>query len=127
MTDSFDPTDRAVARRGRRDPALALELSGANLSEPGDEESTGDFGLVTGDQIVYKIVRELPDAVTGRDRWVTFGASTSILEGETSDSAAERLYEVVSTTFDRIVESEDAAARAAADEERRRPIQPRRG
>jgi hypothetical protein len=126
VSDQFDPTDRAVARRGRRDPALALELEGVSLADQGNEDDAGDFGLVSGDQMVFKIVREIPDVATGRDRWITFGASTSVLDGETAEVAASRLYETVSTTFDRIVDVEDQAAQAAAEAARHRPITPQR-
>jgi hypothetical protein len=122
LTDTFDPAERAI--RGRRDPALALELEGHQLADPGDEE-TGNFGLAAGDQILFKIVRGVPSPIDGTDRWFTFGANTSVMDGEDGEQAADRIYTFVATAFEQIITAQDAALREQHEERRNRPIQPR--
>jgi hypothetical protein len=123
MAEGFDPNDAPV-RRGRRDPQLALELE-AGLSE--SQEQEGVYGLVAGDELVYKITEEQVNPATQKDRWVTFGAKTSVLPGESEPDAFTRLVTLV---HGRMVEAEEYADQLALEREearRRIPIVPQRG
>jgi len=123
MAEGFDPNEAPV-RRGRRDPELALQLE-AGLSE--SQEQEGVYGLVAGDELVYKITEEQVNPLTQKDRWVTFGAKTTVQIGEDEPTAFTRLVTLV---HGRMIEAEEYADQLAAEREearRRIPIVPQRG
>lgn len=89
-------------RRGRRDPTIAEAMleddADDNLADYG--ESPGDeyvfIGLIEGDGIVAKAAFSSDNALGG-ETWVTFGANTRQLEGESTEGAIQRLRDIVTT------------------------------
>lgn len=122
-TEGFDDeevTERPV--RGRRDPAIQheLELGGALDAQDGD--AGGEFGLVVGDQIIYKVVLMTPSPINSHDRWFTYGVSTSV---QPSEEEADAFTRAVLVTHERVAQAiadmDEREAEAEA-ERRRRPI-----
>lgn len=126
MPEGFDPSDAPV-RRGRRDPELALQLSaGLEAADEGHDEPQGEFGLVVGDELVFKFTAESADPVTGKDRWVTYGMKTSIQPGEEEPDAFRRIVETTFARYDEAIGYADALSEQREAERRARPITPQR-
>ena len=97
MAEGFDPSD-APTTRGRRRPEIAEAMlqDDNQLADAGQDASDMRYvGLAPGDTVVAKVSWSA-DTATG-EAWYTFGATSTVLENETADGAAERLAEVVNT------------------------------
>lgn len=119
MAEGFDPSDAPV-RRGRRDPELALQLE-AGI---GDAQEAEEYGLSSGDELVYKITEESVNPITNKDRWVTYGAKTTVRRDEDEPTAFTRLVTVVHGRMIEAVEYADQLAHEQEEERRKRPIVP---
>lgn len=103
-TEGFDDVAEGPRRgqRGRR-PPIETELA-EDLRADAGQEAGSEFGLIVGDGVVYKVVVQDQSAVTGNDRWFTYGVTTSVQPGEEEHDAFARVVTVVHT---RLLESID--------------------
>jgi hypothetical protein len=86
--------EETTATRGRRRPELTTMLDAEGL---GDDETEGqgdssEYLLLEGDVIMAKITQATVTALG--DAWVTYGAQTRVLPGESEESAFTRLASV---------------------------------
>lgn len=126
MAEGFDPSDAPV-RRGRRDPELALALSaGIDTGDEQGGDEGGEFGLMVGDELVYKMTEEVPNPITGKDRWFTYGIKTTVKGNETEEMAFTRIVTLVNGRLGESIEYADAVAAEAEAERRKAPIVPQR-
>lgn len=129
------------ARRGRKDPNLALELEANEpeafiedadfLTEAGDIGEQDEILVLPGDVIAAKVVHQV--SILGKDSWITFGLQTRVMDGEDEADVFERVGSVVNTRVLDLAEDayqRIAAAQAERDEQlQQQPsgrIQPRR-
>jgi hypothetical protein len=99
--------DEEAAPRGRRTPELQSMLDAAGMSEDETEgeQDTSEYALIEGDVIMAKITQATVTALG--DAWVTYGAQTRVLAGETEESAFARLGSVsTARVLDMIAEHE---------------------
>jgi hypothetical protein len=120
MAEGFDPSDAPV-RRGRRDPELALQLEAGIGDAQEDEE---EYALSVGDEMVYKITEEQVNPISNKDRWVTYGAKTTVRRGEDEPTAFTRLVTIVHGRMIEATEYADQLAEEAEAERRKIPIVP---
>lgn len=111
---TFDPIGEIPVARGHRDPSIAAELEAENLVDPhGPDQSF--IGLSTGDRLVAKVSLEIPTELG--DAWFTYGAETSVIDGESEVDAFNRLADVVNTrVLDLAVDATNRAAELAAQQ-----------
>ncbi len=117
----FEP--EAAIPRGRRTPELQSMLDAAGMADDETEgqADTSEYALIEGDVIMAKITQA---TVTGLgDAWVTYGAQTRVLQGETEEGAFARLGSVTTARVldlieeheTRVAEEIEARRQAAAD------------
>lgn len=112
------------APRGRRDPNLAVEMELGEQEEP--DEEVVENALHAGDEIFYECEVYSDSPVTRSARRFTYRVKTSVLPGETEPDAAIRAVLAVNTRLEQAIDDRDAREHERAEEDRRRPITPRR-
>jgi hypothetical protein len=115
--------DEDLVPRGRRSPELTTMLDADGLGDDATEGQgdTSEYALIEGDVVMAKITQATVTALG--DAWITYGAQTRVLNGETEEEAFARLGNVTTARVldltaeheARVADEVEARQRAAAD------------
>jgi hypothetical protein len=124
VPDGVDPVAGQVARRGRRDPELAIQL-GINDDDEEGEQSDPESPILLFDGDVVGAKATIDVLIDGREHWFTYEARTRIQPGETEAEANWRIQVVANVRAVELADDMEERLAARSKEHLMTPIRPR--